>query len=596
MDKTIARWRERTCRWFLQWKKTLPAILMGVVLFLVCMEVGGTNVASVGMVFLFYLRGLWDRHLSFKAYAVDFLTVSACALLGVTATLNYPLCLALNTAGMLAVTIWFGDDFQPRSYFLYGFALVLGQMNRCEPADLGRCALACGLCGVLIALFVVAMKRLRPTPDPGEKALLSAFAELTDRLSALEGGPRSYRTIVAPATGYAKAIYGDVLKQWGKLNRSQAWYFATLTCVEQLRLMIRQSLDRDRVLTEEEERYYQRMRRALWLHEVSDEALEALRERVEKLLSTPAPRHSHRWKAALRDLLTQLDLREDRKSRYYELSSALSVKLRQLRQGLSMESAWVRFAVKATVLNTVTFALVYPMPFVRRVWVPMTVYCILNVFHKDERKQAYERMVGTILGVLVFALVTEFIPGDQTVKSMVFLFVGFSIMFSIQDTRIITLIGTQISVQSLWARSMTVSQALEGRFFSILAAAACACAGGFILFRVEKADLVRNHTRDTADNLRWLLSGLRERKGTGEGELLLHNLLAIDATERLLDGETHPDAGRWLEELLPRSYALQSRLVQLFLVLRHRAILGVEWEELSGDMERLEEALAALRG
>ncbi len=467
-------------------------------------------------------------------------------------------------------------------------------MNRCTPADLGRCALACVLCGVLIALFVAVMKRLRPTPDPGEKALLAAFAELTDRLSALEGGPRSYRTIVAPATNYAKAIYGDVLKQWGKLNKGQAWYFATLTCVEQIRLMIRQSLDRDRVLTGEEERYYQHMRQALWLDEVSDEALAALRDRVEKLLATPAPRHSHRWRAALRDLISQLDLREDRKSRAWSVRAALGVKLRQLRQGLSMDSAWVRFAIKATVLNTLTFALVYPMPFVRRVWIPMTVYCILNVFHKDERKQAYERMVGTVLGVLVFALVTEFIPGDQTVKSMVFLFVGFSIMFSIQDTRIITLIGTQISVQSLWARSMTVSQALEGRFLSILAAAMCACAGGFILFRVEKGDLVRNHTRDTVDNLRRLLAGLRDRKGTGEGELLLRNLLAIDATERLLAGETDPAAAHCLEELLPKSYALQARLVQLFLVLRHRAMLGVERSELAGDMQRLDEALSAL--
>ena len=594
MAKDLGLWRERTHRWFRQWKSTLPAILMGVVLFLVCMNVGGSNVASVGMVFLFYLRGLWSRHLSFKAYTVDFLTVSVSALVGVAATLNYPLCLVLNAAWMLLVTIWYGDDFQPRSYFLYGFAFVLGQMNRCTVSDLGRCALACVLCGVLIALFVAVMKRLRPTPDPGEKALLAAFAELTDRLSALEGGPRSYRTIVAPATNYAKAIYGDVLKQWGKLNRGQAWYFATLTCLEQIRLMIRQSLDRDRVLTEEVERYYRRMRQALWLDEVSDEALAALRDRVEKLLATPAPRHSHRWKAALRDLLSQLDLREDRKSRSWSVRAALEVKLRQLRQGLSMENAWVRFAVKATVLNTLTFALVYPMPFVRRVWVPMTVYCILNVFHKDERKQAYERMVGTILGVLLFALVTEFIPGDQTVKSMVFLFVGFSIMFSIQDTRIITLIGTQISVQSLWARSMTVSQALEGRFLSILAAAACACAGGFILFRVEKGDLVRNHTRDTADNLRRLMAGLRDRKGTGEGELLLRNLLAIDATERLLAGETDPAAARCLEELLPRSYALQARLIQLFLVLRHRTILGVEWEELSEDMERLDAALAAL--
>ena len=117
MAKDLGLWRERTHRWFRQWKSTLPAILMGVVLFLVCMNVGGRNVSSVGMVFLFYLRGLWSRHLSFKAYTVDFLTVSVSALVGVAATLNYPLCLVLNAAWMLLVTIWYGDDFQPRSSF-----------------------------------------------------------------------------------------------------------------------------------------------------------------------------------------------------------------------------------------------------------------------------------------------------------------------------------------------------------------------------------------------------------------------------------------------------------------------------------------------
>lgn len=599
MDKRLEVWRERLRRWYRQWKSTLPAILMGIVVFLVCKEVGGYNVASVGMVFLFYLRGLWNRHLSCKGYVVDFCCVVLCALAGVAATWNYPLCLVINGGWMLAVTLWYGDDFQPRSYFLYGFALVLGQMNRCTPVDLARCVLACVLCGGLIALFVVGMKRRHPLPDPGEQALLEAFAELTGRLERLGEGPRSYRAIVAPATSYAKAIYGDVLRQWGKLNRGQSWYFATLTCLEQIRLMIRESLDRNRPLTQGEERYYWHLRRALWLDSVDDRALAALRERVEKLLAVPAPRHSYRWRAALQDLLSQLDLREERTSRHYALTEALVCKIRHLRQNLSLQNGWVRFAIKATVLNLLTFALVYPLPFVRRVWVPMTVYCILNVFHKDERKQAYERMVGTILGMLFFALVTEFIPGDQSIKSMCFLFLGFSLMFSIQDTRIITLIGTQISVQSLWARSMTVSQALEGRFFSILAAALCACAGGFLLFRVEKADLVHNHVRDTVDNLRRLLSGVRHgvnaRPGQGTGELLLHNLLAIDATEHLLEGEGNPEAARCLEEILPQSYALQAQLIQLFLVLRHRAILGVERAELGESVLRLEQALDALK-
>ena len=99
--------------------------------------------------------------------------------------------------------------------------------------------------------------------------------------------------------------------------------------------------------------------------------------------------------------------------------------------------------------------------------------------------------------------------------------------------------------------------------------------------------------------MRRLLSSVRHgvnaHPGQGAGELLLRNLLAIDATEHLLEGERHPAAARCLEELLPQSYALQAQLIQLFLVLRHRAILGVERAELRESVLCLEKALETLK-
>mgnify|MGYP000305542388 CR=1 FL=1 len=141
---------------------------------------------------------------------------------------------------------------------------------------------------------------------------------------------------------------------------------------------------------------------------------------------------------------------------------------------------------------------------------------------------------------------------------------------------------------------MTVSQALEGRFLSTPGGGGLRLRGGLHpLPGGEEEPGAQPHPGHggqpaPADGRS------AGPEGTGEGELLLRNLLAIDATERLLAGETDPAAARCLEELLPRSYALQARLIQLFLVLRHRTILGVEWEELSEDMERLDAALAAL--
>ena len=87
--------------------------------------------------------------------------------------------------------------------------------------------------------------------------------------------------------------------------------------------------------------------------------------------------------------------------------------------------------LKTALLNLICFAIAYPMTFVKSVWLPLTVYCMLMTFHKDESKRAASRIWGTIFGLAVYALFTEFLPGDARIKSIVIMFAAFSLMFTL---------------------------------------------------------------------------------------------------------------------------------------------------------------------
>lgn len=583
MTGSIVKPFQKFCSWLKKWAIGLPNIAVGIILFLLATNIGGAALTSISIVFMFVASGLVKTDMPVKMYIKYFAELTICALLGVIATINYPLCLIINFFAMFFIIYINADEFLPRNHFMYGFAFMMTQMyHPLSPVNIILCIVICALSFSIIGLYLCIRKRRIPRLE-FDSDIKNAFSILSEAFLEKKSsdGAENYS---ATADGFCLKIYPTLVKQGSKLNDVQAWYYHVLLYIEQLHYMLAEDLFSSDPVSKMDEGYYSDLAKIFKnaANDPKQSAYYRLGTAIELFLDTHRysdKKNKERWNILLRKFAAELHSRSSKYENDISFYDIFGIQIQRMRKNFSRHSGVFRFALKTALLNLICFAIAYPMTFVKSVWLPLTVYCMLMTFHKDESKRAASRIWGTIFGLAVYALFTEFLPGDARIKSIVIMFAAFSLMFTFTDQAVIALIGTQSSVGSLIPNVMDLPNAILARFAAVLAAAFIVWIGGTIIFKTEKSDAMKYHLknllfyfRSFASDFKGIINNekLFESRGGGKKYFIDERLFLIqmyvNELEKISRSDDVQEKGHLTAAILPSCRAFRLEMIHLFMI------------------------------
>lgn len=590
--------KQQLIDWFHRWVHCLPNGMLGMVLFFVVMQVAGRNLSGLAIAMMFVTVGLPAARISWKTCCGYYATLMGCACLGIVAGMNYVSCLVVNALAIFFITYAHGDEFLMRNHFLYGFVFLIAQTyHGLGWAYIPKCMLACVLCFCVMSLFIV-WRRRGMQAQSGTSMVEKACGLLAQHLREFHVSEqeREFHTYLY---GYCRNIYGDVAKQFGKMNQGQIWQYHVLLFLEQLNHLLAEDIAASHGGADTNREYHQHLAQVLetCLQQEEQQRWQYLRCELQKLVQTyhmDTRFADHQWRVTLSHLVKVLERAEERDSRQVSLCDGLYWKWRMMRMNFTTRSSVFRFAIKASVLTTLCFAVSYEMSFSRSVWLPMTVFCMLMVFHQDEQNSATARLMGTMMGTVVYLAFTEFLPGSYSVRMMVTMFLCFSLLFTFKDLTVTTLIATQMSVGSL--ADMGIGQALTARFMVVLVAALVVFMGGQLIFCTERRDAIVSHRNNIFYHY-WLLVGqmedlLEDRlRHDLSNELMLNINMYASELDALAQHATEEQRHVLAQEILPLCHIFRVELLHLFLMRTWKQTSRMGREYFEDEMEAMKQQL-----
>lgn len=584
--------------WSVRWRKGLPNVLIGAIMFMVAVTLGGTNLAGIAIAMMFIAAGLLNVDMPFKFYVRYFIILTLCASLGIVATINYPLCLIINFTVIFLTTYINGDEFIPKGYYMYGFILIMPQMQPLPPINVLYCILVCTVDFSLMGLFIWIRKKQMKLPK-SHLLLKEGCLLLSQHLNDLKTSENEndFHDIVKR---FSHQIYPNVCKQYGKMSEGQIWQHRVLSFLEQLNHLLWERIQTPHELSDSDKAYLRELGSLF-----SQAAGRPEKQRYAKLgtdllelidthsLSDPVVDGD--WRVTLQRFSSLLADEATCQSKKVSLVDGWKTKLHIMRQNFNRHSSVFRFSWKASILITACFAISYLLPFSRGYWLPMTVFSMLAVFHEDETKGASARLWGTILGMAIFTLGTEFIPGSPDTKMMILMLVCFSLLFSFTDPAISMLIGTQMSVGSLFPLTMSIEEAVGARFLIILASALIVWIGGQLIYRTEAKDALTHHVKSLLYHYKILVDELDQMLESGDrcnvtNELLLNVQMCTDEIEKLALSDAEPDH-ELIAALLSDCRAFHLEILHIFLLFYQLPLTPEQKEHFKKQVEQMKRLL-----
>lgn len=584
--------------WLHRWIHCLPNGVLGMTLFFVVMNIAGRNLTGLSIGLMFVTVGLPATRISWKTCLGYYATLMLCACLGIVAGMNYIYCLAVNLVVIFFITYAHGDEFLMRNHFLYGFLFLMTQTYH----NLGwgailQCVCACIPCFAIMSLFVWWRRRGMHVQTGGE-IVAEACALLARHLREFRVAPQE-REFHSFLYRYCRGIYGDVVRQFGKMNEGQTWQYHMLLHLEQLNHLLAEDIAASRDGSDPNQEYHQQL--ALALEQFVQEEGEGRWQHLQWRLRRVTVRYhmdsrfaEHQWRVTLQSIIKVLERAKVRNSRRVSLREGLYWKWRIMCMNFTPHSSLFRFAVKASLLTTMCFAVSYGLPFSRSVWLPLTVFCMLMVFHQDEQNSATSRLTGTLIGTAIYLAFTEFLPGSYSFRMMLTMFICFSLLFTFKDLTITTLIATQMSIGSL--SDLSVGQALTARLTVVFVAVLVVFLGGQLIFCTERRDAIKSHRNNIFYHY-WLLVDQMEDLLEGKlrhdlsNELMLNINMYASELDSLVQHATEEERKILAEEVLPLCHIFRVELLHLFIMRTWKGEEQLDKQYYEDEMEAMKQQL-----
>lgn len=581
---------------------TLPFVILGMIMFVVGNMIGGPANAIIAVGLVLYAGTMIKSRLSIKSYLRSYLVMFISGMLGTFASMSYVSCILLNFVAMFVFIYIFEDEILPKNYFIVGGMFILAQMIPYKFSMIPERLMTFVFSFAMVSFFIFIIKRKVKIPT-SDRFVIQGFRELSKQLWEFKednATGRNHKELSKLSIDFSKEIYNDVVKQYGVLNEGQTYLFHVMLCLEQIEQIANQS------------RFYYKSEDAVYFRELGvifsnaaenneKDNFKILSEKLTDFLETHHLQHmelEEEFKIIIERLADELSYCKKLHSKKIDSAKGIDFKLNQLKKHFSLQSCRGRFALKAAILNGISFTISYKLPFSRSFWLPLLVYMITCEFHHEETKSALNRVGGTAVGLLVFLSITEFIP--NRIRLVLVLFVSIWMLLSSSSQFISMVFATQIAIVSMMPFQMSMWRALGIRLVIVIASALMVWIIGKVLLRTEKHHALSYRKRELmesyqniADELEKVL--LKAENSQYVNELLLEVQLTVDSIQGLAQDQQVIDKEPIDNIILPSCRAFRIEIIHVFMIFHFYDIPDSERDHFLSEIGVLKSILHSIK-
>lgn len=491
---------------------SLPFLAFFVVLFFTEYYLFGVSDALLGIAFLFFSRTIVNEPgLSFFNYCRRvswFIIMSLCATLAGL----HPIAMVLGTIGyLLVITLYHSDDYLPRNFFWLGMGYLLLLIYPVGVEGILSRILATLLSVALTTAFIYAMRAWRIKAGESifardrsyvSKALVDVGNQLAVLSTLNEIGAEKVQEQIHPkqtfsiAQEYAKTEYAVVLRQGGTLSGRQSYTFAVLLCCEQLADMIHAAANNTKTLTEVEQAYYADLSHIFL--DCGTGVITRVKEIAHALTlflkshTLDDTCHQQAWSGILETMVRVLQDTRMARDNSTSFKKSFIYHLKVLRENIGFQNTQTRFALRLSALVGIAMLLnVLLTQYANAqfgIWIPITAFAILNTYNDETYKSTLNNLVGTLLGIVVFAFFIHFIPEPYRMPLVVTL--SYLLMLMDISQVVSVMAGTQMALNALYP-SVALLPAIMSRLTFVVLAVTCVLGIMLIFVRTRRSATIR---------------------------------------------------------------------------------------------------------
>ena len=576
-------------KYFKMFIGVIPFLIFAIFLFITISALFGTTNALLGIVFLFFAKMMMYSKVSTFNYVKYGMLFVIAAIIATIASFNIWTSVILNFGFLFILTFAYSNDFAPKNHFLIGLEFVLLQMNRGTIGDISDRVLAVLYALLVTYIFVLIMKGLNKKPD-SNPFIYKGYSLVGDYFQKLSKGKIkdiSVNEIYSLTSKYCKATYNDVIKQDGLLNDSQKYNFHVLLSVEHLIQLIYETNKNHEKLTKDDLNYFKKLSLIFKKSQTHVEAYQKL-DRFLKKNKLSVDYMETDFRLALSSLSALLKSKENMQSNKTPFWIGFKFKMWMLKHRVGLDHFQFRFALQTALVVSLCFAISDVLPIINSYWIPITAYTTLTTYPDDTLKDTWKRILGTIVGLIVFGLVTQFIPDDY--RLLVTLLLGFTIMLCTTSPFVNMIFGSQMAVACLYPdMSLSSSMLLRVSFVIIGSIIVIVVIRAFL--HTKKQDAFKFKLRELIKNNQYLIIELKHTLNTNSrgpyiDEFIMLSHLIIDELEILSQSQDVYDE-KQITKLLNYNYRFIIEMRRISMEVTRKDIPKKEINKFIKELDKL---------
>lgn len=587
----------------------LPYTAFLVVLFFVERYLFGVQDALLGMVFLFFARTMVESiGLSFANYlkhASLFLVMSLCSSL---AGLHPVLLIIFSGIYMFCIALMDSDDYLPRNFFMLGLGFLLLEMYPIGIEEIPM-RLVATLFAIACTTGFVYLMRIAKNESVirrDRKFIMRAFDEIGFQLISLSNGDKQQinpHRVFAIAQNYCGTEYGNTFRQGGVLSGRQTYTFSLLVCAEQMADMIRAAAQHNDFKTPNECAFYLDLSEVFLgfgKGRVSD--VHAMTKALDSFLAThrlASIEHDTTWRATLEAFKRTFENSSQSTDNSTPLFKGLRYRLSYLRDNISLNNAQLRFSIQLGIVISLAFfasevmSNYFHMEFSE--WIPLTAFTMMYTYRDETISAVGKLLLGTIIGIAVFIVVTHFIP--ESIRMPFVLICGYTVILLNLGQTVSMAAGTQVALTALYP-SLSLGNTLLTRLIFVLLAALVVVSIIFAFLNARRSATIHHKFAELERVDERLLSQIRidihNGKAVNNRTMQLMYYLHMNAT--ILSNLSKRVSKKLMTEIEYLSeanyrFAMDAGHAIVFL---NSDIKHKRWEHLSGTTQKLRKKIDAL--
>lgn len=583
--------------------KTLPAIVFGLFLMGTVTLLFGRNNAVIALVFLLYTQTMVKNRLSVVNMLLDSIWLVGYAILGTLVSMHF---VTLITMGFFLIFFLIyadANEFLKTNYYIPGMAFILVQISPGTLADLPIRILALLYClAICITMSLILQKHpSKPAFNPIVKEALNCagagFKMLGQKRKSKDEAVD--KKLDALSLELSSDIYPAVFRQMGLMNGSQKYTYGLMLCLEQLGQVLQSIGTSEKALSAIDEIQFSVLGARL---EAAEEP-KALAADLQAFLKKPSLTHS-RLNQELLLILESLRERLLDDCHSSDLNTSIKQGLRYksltLRRRFSLDFFQMRFALQTAVIVTVCTVTAHFIPHWFSIplnewhgyWIPLMGYLSSSIYIRDTLKKAAYKVIGTILGMIFFVLVTQYIPAS--IRLLLTVAVGLVFMLTIKSSIVSTIISTQMTAV-MFLPELGVMDLVLFRVFCVIGGVSIAVLGGIFIFRTRKQDVFRYELTSLFKSdlfILYNLWNLAEKRETGP--LLYENLLNLHLVSKQLESlaeEQKLIPNEAFEKIMDRNRHFLAVAVHLSMYLSLKGVSPEQWQHIKTEIHKVGEML-----